>query len=108
MGLNEMCPGTLNVRLDQDYQMQNTIVLLPREVNDVDELVLQRCRVGGFRCVLVRPYRDQPHPGWNSNPPNVLEIMSERLLCGELGLAAGSPVEVEVEGTDAWWFKLDE
>jgi CTP-dependent riboflavin kinase len=85
--------------------MQNEIVLPPREVNDVDELVLQRCRVGGLRCVLVRPYRDDPNPGWASNPRNVLEIMSERRLCNELGLGSGSVVEVEVEGDDAWWFE---
>jgi CTP-dependent riboflavin kinase len=107
MGLGLLFPGTLNVRLDADYQMQNEIVLARAEVNNVDELFLQRCRVGGIRSVLVRPYRDQPVPGWASNPPNILEIMSERRLRDALELDTGSVVEIEVEGDDAWWFSPD-
>lgn len=108
IGLSLLCAGTLNVRLEHDYQMQDQIVLAPHEVNNVDELVLQRCRIGGFRSVLVRPYREKPKPGFDSNPPSVLEIMSERHLRTALKLENDSVVEVEVEGDDEWWSKPDE
>ena len=103
MGVKALHPGTLNVTLSHPYQMDNTIQLHPSEVNDVDLLVLQRCKIGGYRCALVRPYLNQPHVGWDSNPPTVLELMSEVCLRDALKLATGDAVTVEVEGDDVWW-----
>jgi CTP-dependent riboflavin kinase len=103
MSLGLLRPGTLNVELPDDYQMDNQIIMPRCQVNNVDELYLQRCRVGGLQCVLIRAYPHQPNPGWDSNPPNVLEIMSDACLTEHLRIVLGSAVEVEVEGNEAWW-----
>lgn len=60
MGLGALWRGTLNVRLAEDYQMQNEIVLAPHDVNDVDELVVQPALPRWWNAVRTCPALSRP------------------------------------------------
>jgi CTP-dependent riboflavin kinase len=104
MGIGPLHAGALNLQIEMPYDPEPDAVLLPNQWNGTDHAVLKRCRVRGLRCVLYKPYLHQPRPGWKHNPLDVLEIMSARHLRTEFNPSHGSPLVVEVEGDEAWWF----
>jgi CTP-dependent riboflavin kinase len=98
IGLPSLHPGTLNVRLPEGYIVRADAVIERHEYKNRETIKLQRCRLKGIRCCIMRPIT---HEG--NKQVEVLEIMSEYPLRDHLKLCDGDQVEVEVEGEDAWW-----
>jgi CTP-dependent riboflavin kinase len=102
-GIAGLKSGTLNVKLAHDYHVDPDHVVRAELVNDVHGLHLQRCRVRGRRCVIVRNDFGAPRPGWRNNPLHVVEIMSDQHLRHELHLEDDSVIDIEVGGGATWW-----
>lgn len=100
IGLPPLVPGTLNVVLTDPYIVQENTVIRSEEYNRQETLKLQRCRVRGLRCCIIRP---DSHETQGNDGAKVLEIMSEYCLRNHLGLSNGDQLEVEVEGDEVWW-----
>jgi len=99
-GIAALLAGTLNLRLASPYFVQPDSRLTKAEYWGVEEVLLQRCRVAGFRCYIVRP---ESHERGKAHGPTGLEIASDRHLRTVLGLQDGAVLGVEVEGDAAWW-----
>ena len=99
-GLRSMAPGTLNVRLAQDYIVQADATIEPHEHKHHERLKLQRCRVRGHRMYIMRP---EPHEGLGGLGANVLELISPIPLRRTWGVEDGEQLTVEVEGDEEWW-----
>ena len=102
-GLPKLVPGTLNVRLPDPYYVDAPdAVITAAEYNGVEVVKLQRCVVSGLRAIIMRPDTHERIPGFGHGPGHI-ELLSAYHLRTALGLADNSPLEVEVEGDDAWW-----
>ena len=95
-----MAPGTLNVTLDSDYIVRPDATIEPEEYFTGERLKLQRCRVRGFRMIIMRPDSHERPGGIGAN---VLELVSPIKLRDTWELRDGDLLEVQIEGDDAWW-----
>ena len=99
-GLVGLLGGTLNVAVGLPYHVTPVAKLTRAEYYNYEEILFQRCRVGGIRCLIMRP---ETHERGGGHGPSHLEIMSDRHLRTALGLMDGSIIAIEVEGDDNWW-----
>lgn len=104
-GISGLRSGTLNVKFAHDYHIVPDYMLSAEHVNDVHGLHLQRCRVHGWRCVIVRNDFGAPRPGWRNNPLHIVEIMSDHYLRHERQLEDDAVLDIEVGGGATWWNK---
>ena len=97
-GLRGLVKGTLNVEIASPYYVTPIAKLTRTEY--FEEILFQPCRVGGVRCLIMRP---ETHEHGAAHGPSHLEIMSDRHLRTSMGLTDGSVIAVEVEGDGNWW-----
>jgi CTP-dependent riboflavin kinase len=94
-------PGTLNLRLQEDYIVEPEQLITAEEY--VGEAVkLKRCLIGGRKAIIVRPEKHETEPGYGHGKA-YLEIMSAVHLRNTLKLSNGDVVEVQIDGDDQWW-----
>jgi CTP-dependent riboflavin kinase len=101
MGFATLEPGTLNLRLQEDY------IVEPEQLITADEyggeaLKLKRCLIGGRKALIVRPEKHETVPGYGHGKA-YLEIMCPVHLRSTLEMSNGDPVEVQVDGDHDWW-----
>ena len=107
-GLTNLVPGTLNVKIPEEYIVQPDAVINPdeypfnRETNLGETIKLQRCLVAGYKALIVRPDSHEIGAG-QFQGKSYLELMGQNHFRTLLGLADESAVEVQVEGDDGWW-----
>lgn len=89
-----LLPGTLNVRITQPFRLKADAELSRDEYYGYERVFLQRCRLQGIDCLIVRP---ETHERGAAGGPAQLELMSTCHLRTVLGLSDGSLVVVEVE-----------
>ena len=102
MGLSNLVPGTLNVWIPENYIVVAQAVITPVEYGFDETVKLQRCRIEGHKAVIVRPDKHETIPGYGHGKKH-LELMGRVYFREALRLVDGGPVNVEVEGDDAWW-----
>ena len=108
IGLAHLVPGTLNVRIPEDYIVPPDALILPHEYpynrqSQLGETIkLQRCLVAGYRGIVVRPDSHENGAG-QFHGKACLELMGQIHFRSALHLADGSPIEVQVEGAGSWW-----
>ena len=100
MGIYNLLPGTLNIKLNSPYYADRSIKISKEEYYGFEEVYLQRCKVAGIPCILMRP---QTHEEGMAHGPNYLEIMSDFYLRSLLNLNDGEKIVIEIEGNDEWW-----
>lgn len=100
MGLPNLITGTLNIELTDPYIVREDAQIEKDEYNGQEFLKLQRCRVRGLRCCIMRP---NTHEEGNGDGAKVIEIMAETKLRDALELNDGDPLDVEIEGDCSWW-----
>ncbi|MBI3830664.1 MAG: DUF120 domain-containing protein [Planctomycetes bacterium] len=87
-------PGTLNVHLDEDYELPPDPLRLNKEEYGGEVSVqIVPCRIFGRTAFILRPV---PRPGVEPNPKSVLEVATDIGLRVAYGLKDGDLVEVEV------------
>ena len=107
-GLPNLAPGTLNVKILEEYIVRSDAVINPeeypfnRESNLGETIKLQRCLVDGYKALIVRPDSHEMGAG-QFHGKSYLELMGQNHFRTLLGLADESAVEVQVEGDDGWW-----
>jgi len=102
MGLNALVPGTLNIKIDQDYIVLADASISPQEYGSDETVKLQRCIIFGRKAIIMRPDTHETRPNWGHGKDH-LELMSPWHLRTELNLRDGDRVTVEVEGGEDWW-----
>ena len=103
MGLFNLKPGTLNVRINEDYIVIPDSTISPEEYRIHPETIkLQRCLVSGFKAIIMRPDTHETRQNWGHGKAH-LELMSPYHLRSMIGLDDGDKIEVQVEGDDNWW-----
>lgn len=100
LGLPPLVAGTLNVQLAGRYCVEPDARIEPEEYDGLECLKLQRCRIFGMRCCIMRPHKHEE----SDDASRVLEIMAPVHFRRDLGVQDGDSLDVEVEGDDAWWF----
>lgn len=107
-GLASLVPGTLNVRIAEEYIVPADALVLPheypynRESHLGETIKLQRCLVAGYKGLVVRPDSHEVGAG-QFHGKAYLELMGQIQFREVLHLADGSLVEIQVEGDGAWW-----
>jgi CTP-dependent riboflavin kinase len=94
-------PGTLNLRLREDYIVEPRQLITAEEYGG-EALKLKRCLICGRKAIIVRPEKHETVPGYGHGKA-YLEIMSAVHLRSGLKLKDGQEIEVEVDGDDSWW-----
>lgn len=102
MGLFNLTPGTLNVRIQEDYIVMPDATISPQEYGLPETIKLQRCLISGYKAIIMRPDTHETRPNWGHGKAH-LELMSHFHLRNTLGLKDGDKVEIQVEGNDEWW-----
>ena len=102
MGLATLVPGTLNVRIEEEYVVRPCKVLTPEEYGQNETIMLQRSLINGYRAIIMRPDTHERISGYGHGK-NHLELMGRVNFRETLRLQDGDAVTVEVEGDDAWW-----
>jgi CTP-dependent riboflavin kinase len=108
IGLADLQPGTLNVKIDEEYIVISDAIISPNEYplnrqSGLQETIkLQRCLVNGIKAIIMRPDTHENIPGFGHGK-NCLELMSPIHFQRTLQLRDGDEVEVQLEGDDAWW-----
>jgi CTP-dependent riboflavin kinase len=106
MGMANLEDGTLNVQISESYIVIPTASILPDEYplnlsTGLHETIkLQRCVIGGHKAIIMRP---DTHERGMFHGPKYVELIGAVKFRKVLVLEAESPVDVEVEGDDAWW-----
>ncbi len=101
-GLHSLVKGTLNLSLQAPYIVLADAVITGQEYFSGETIKLQRCLIRGIRAIIMRPNTHEGTPPFGHGPAH-LELLSEHHLTSELGLSAGSIIDVEIEGDEAWW-----
>ena len=108
IGLPNLVPGTLNVRIPEEYVVPADALILPceypynRQSNLGETIKLQRCLVAGYKGLVVRPDSHELGAG-QFHGKGYLELMGRIHFRTALDLTDGSVIEVQVEGGDPWW-----
>jgi CTP-dependent riboflavin kinase len=102
MGLKDLVPGTLNIKIDQDYIVLANASISPSEYGFDETVKLQRCIIAGCKAIIMRPDTHETRINWGHGKDH-LELMSPLHLRIELNLIDGDQVTVEVEGGEDWW-----
>lgn len=102
MGLTSLKPGTLNVRIQEEYIVIADATISPQEYGLPETIKLQRCLVSGLRAIIMRPDTHEKRPNWGHGKAH-LELMSPFHLRRTLVLNDGDEIEIQVEGDDNWW-----
>jgi CTP-dependent riboflavin kinase len=106
-GMIDLVPGTLNVKIPDDYILTAMALVRPEEyplnrISGANETIkLQRCLIRGHKAIIMRPDTHETI-GWGHGT-KCLELIGAVRFRDTLGLTNDSVVEVEVEGDDAWW-----
>jgi hypothetical protein len=94
-----------DVRIAEPYFVPADATILPSEY--LEKLKLNRCRIRGVRCCIMRPEPHETVPEAEAEKRldalTRLEIMSDRYLRTALNLNNGDTVEVEIDGDENWW-----
>lgn len=112
IGLAQLVPGTLNVRIPEEYIVPADALILPHEYpynrqSQLGETIkLQRCLVAGHRGIIVRPDSHERGAG-QFHGKACLEVMGQIHFRSALHLTDGSAIEVQVEGDGSWWAQAD-
>ena len=101
-GLKDLVPGTLNIRIDQDYIVIADASISPLEYGYDETVKLQRCIISGLKAIIMRPDTHETKPNYGHGKDH-LKLMSPFHLRTELNLKDGDRVTVEVEGGEDWW-----
>jgi CTP-dependent riboflavin kinase len=107
-GLTNLAPGTLNVKICEEYIVQSDAVInsdeypFNRETNLGETIKIQRCLVAGYKTLIIRPDSHEIGAG-RFHGKSYLELMGQKHFRTLLGLADESVVEVQVEGDADWW-----
>lgn len=112
MGLNKLQPGTLNVKIEEQYIVFPDATISPEEYGTPagipETIKLQRCLVLGLKeaiklkAIIMRPNTHEPPTNFGHGSAH-LELMSPFDLKSTLGLKEGDEISVEVEGDNDWW-----
>jgi CTP-dependent riboflavin kinase len=102
MGLVNLVPGTLNIRIPEEYIVIADATISPHEYGFAETIKLQRCLISGFKAIIMRPDTHETRPNWGHGK-NHLELMSPFYLRSALNLKDGDEVIVQVEGDEDWW-----
>ena len=100
--------GTLNVDISEEYIVRADAFIYPEEyprnklMNEKETIKLQRCVVGGYKALIMRPDSHELGTGRYHGKKH-LELMGPRNFREALQLENGSFVEVAVEGDEEWW-----
>ena len=90
-------PGTLNLRLDEEYSLPADVIRLEgSEYGGEVSVSLVPCAVQGRRAFLLRT--DANEHGWGDHPKTIVEIATDVRLRDVLQLKDGDYVEVTIEG----------
>lgn len=90
-------PGTLNVRLAEEYALPaDRVRLEAHEYGGTVSVNIVPCRVFGRRAFILRT--DANEGGAGRHPRTVVEIASDVKLRDEYGLQDGDEVSIEIEG----------
>ena len=91
----KLFPGTLNVHLNQVYELPSETLCLRKEEHGGEVSVkIMPCRIFGRRAFILRPYRDNVE---NNYDKRVLEIATDIKLRDAYHLEDGDVVEIEVQ-----------
>ena len=101
MGFSKLYPVTLNIELYEPYPIEQKYdgFIKESEYNDKEWIKLLRCRLYGFKCIIVHP---QDHDRVGTFKKRI-ELMNPHNLRKKFNLSDGDEVKVEVEGDENWW-----
>ncbi len=107
-GLLRLVPGTLNVKIHEEYIVCPDALINPdeyplnRKTNLEETIKFQRCLVAGYKGLIMRPDSHEIGVG-QFHGKSHLELMGQKHFRTVLGLTDGGVVEVQVEGDATWW-----
>ena len=91
----KLFPGTLNVHLNQVYELPSeTLCLRKEEYGGEVSVKIMPCRIFGRRAFILRPYRDNVEGNYDKR---VLEIATDIRLRDAFHLEEGDVVQIEVQ-----------
>ncbi len=102
MGLPNLQPGTLNVRIQEDYIVIADATISPQEYGMPETIKLQRCLVGGLKAIIMRPDTHETRVNWGHGKDH-FELMSRFHLRNTFCLNDNDEIEIQVEGDNIWW-----
>ncbi len=107
-GLANLAPGTLNVKIREEYIVRPDALINPaeyplnRETHLGETIKFQRCLVAGYKGLIMRPDSHEIGAG-QFHGKSYLELMGQKHFRTLLHLVDESAVEIQVEGDAAWW-----
>src|SRR5262245_15252359 len=94
----KLFPGTLNVHLDQAYELPSeTLSLRKEELGGEVSVKIMPCRIFGRRAFILRPYRDNTEDNYDKR---AVEIATDIKLRDAYHLKDGDLVRIEVRGAN--------
>ena len=95
----KLFPGTLNVHLNQAYELPSeTLCLKKEEYGGEVSVKIMPCRIFGRKAFILRPYRDNREDNYDKR---VLEIATDIKLRDAYQLKDGDEVQIEVQVDNA-------
>ena len=92
----KLFPGTLNVHLNELYELPSeTLCLRKEEYGGEVSVKMMPCRIFGRRAFILRPYRDNLEDNYDKR---VVEIATDIKLRDAYHLKDGDLVRIEVQG----------
>jgi CTP-dependent riboflavin kinase len=108
IGLANLVPGTLNVRIPEEYIVSPDALILPdeypynRQSGLVETIKLQRCVIAGYKGLIVRPDSHELGDG-QFHGKAYLELMGQIHFRSALHLTDGSSIQIQVSGPAPWF-----
>ena len=100
----EVVHGTLNVEISEEYSKYDdgkyNTELAPDKYNGREYVKLKRCKVNGYRSVIIRPRDHFIFEKFRKR----IEIMSDVVLRDRFSLDDDMNVTVQFQGDEAWWY----
>lgn len=103
LGVRKVVLGTLNIMIQEEYGNYDNGeyggFIEDSEYNGKEWIKLKRCKLNGFKGVIVRPLDHFYVEKFKKR----VEIMSSKNLRDKFGLEDGDEVALEFQGNHNWW-----
>ena len=90
----KLYPGTLNVKLDESYNLKIDYIIKPEDYGGIFNVQVQKCKVFDNTAYIVRSEKNIDHNGDYSQ--DIIEIISNVNFREKYNLKDGDEIEIEV------------
>lgn len=87
-------PGTLNIKLEQNYKMENYAIISPEKYGGIYDVYVKKCLIFDKEAYILRTSKNETGNG--DHPLTIIEIVSDINLREKFNLKDDAEVQINI------------